>query len=144
MTSERKTDASDLAVEDSIRRLMDLFYGRVRRDELLGPVFASALGGSDAEWARHLVRLTDFWSSVMLRSGRYRRYHGDPFSTHLRLPDLEPAMFDRWLKLFGESCRDVLAPDVAEAFCDRASRIALSLRMGIFERLPGKGCWRAD
>lgn len=126
---------SDLAVEDSIRRLMDLFYGRVRHDEMLGPVFASALGASDAEWARHLARLTDFWSSVMLRSGRY---HGDPFSTHLRLPDLEPAMFDRWLKLFGESCRDVLSPDVAEAFIDRANRIARSLRMGIFERLPGK------
>jgi hemoglobin len=133
LNPERK--ALDPAVEDSIRRLLNLFYGRVRRDALLGPVFARALGTSDAEWARHLARLTDFWSSVMLRSGRY---HGDPFSTHLRLPDLEPAMFDQWLKLFGESCTDVLAPDTAEAFRDRALRIARSLRMGLFERLPDK------
>jgi len=133
VTSELDGDAPDLAVEDSIPRLLDLFYGRVRRDPLLGPVFARALGASDAEWTRHLARLTDFWSSVMLRSGRY---HGDPFSTHLRLPDLEPAMFDRWLTLFGESCADVLAPDVADAFRDRARRIARSLRMGLFERLP--------
>jgi hemoglobin len=134
MTSELEQNAPDPAVEGSIRRLMDLFYGRVRRDALLGPVFARALGASDAEWTRHLARLTDFWSSVMLRSGRY---HGDPFSAHLALPDLEPAMFDQWLTLFGETCADVLAPDVADAFRDRANRIARSLRMGLFERLPG-------
>ncbi len=134
MSSDAAENAPDLAAEDTIRRLLDLFYGRVRRDGQLGPVFAKALGTSDAEWARHLARLTDFWSSVMLRSGRYQ---GDPFSTHLRLPDLEPAMFDRWLALFGECCAEVLAPDVAEAFVDRAHRIARSLRMGLFERLPG-------
>jgi hemoglobin len=70
----------------------------------------------------------------MLRSGRY---HGDPFSVHLRLPDLEPAMFDRWLALFDESCAEVLEPNVADAFRERAGRIASSLRMGLFERLPG-------
>ena len=133
VTLDPEGDAPASAAEDNIRRLLNVFYGRVRRDALLGPVFAGALGTSGAEWARHLARLTDFWSSVMLRSGRY---HGDPFSTHLRLPDLEPAMFDRWLTLFDESCADVLAPDVADAFGDRARRIARSLRMGLFERLP--------
>lgn len=119
--------------EAGIRRLLDLFYGRVRRDPVLGPVFARALGTDDAEWAAHLARLADFWSSLMLRSGRYR---GDPFSTHLRLPDLEPAMFDRWLALFGESCGEVFEPDLAHAFVERAERVARSLRMGLFERLP--------
>lgn len=126
--------------EDSIRRLMGLFYERVRGDALLGPVFAKAIGTSDAAWTQHLDRLANFWSSVVLRTGRY---HGDPFSTHLRLPGLEPEMFERWLELFGESCRDVLAPDMAEMFLDRAHRIARSLRMGLFERLPGKSAMSA-
>lgn len=119
--------------EEDIRRLLDLFYGRVRRDPLLGPVFARAVGTADAQWAPHLARLADFWSSVMSRSGRY---HGDPFGVHLRLPDLQPAMFDRWLALFGEACAEVFEPDVADAFRERAGRIARSLRMGLFERLP--------
>ena len=119
--------------EEGIRRLLGLFYGRVRRDPQLGPVFARAVGTTDADWAPHLARLEDFWSSVMLRSGRY---HGDPFSAHLRLPDLEPAMFDRWLALFGEACAEVFEPDLADAFRERAERIARSLRMGLFERPP--------
>jgi hemoglobin len=134
VTLEQRARAPDLVADDSIRRLLDLFYGRVRHDAQLGPVFAKAVGTTDADWAPHLARLTDFWSSVMLRSGRY---HGDPFSVHLRLPDLEPAMFDRWLALFGESCAEVLEPNVADAFRERAGRIASSLRMGLFERLPG-------
>lgn len=121
--------------EEEIRPLLDLFYGRVREDPQLGPVFEQVVGTSAADWDRHLIRLTDFWSSVMLRSGRY---HGDPFSAHLRLPQLEPDMFDRWLALFGESCAEMLAPEVAEAFIERAQRIARSLRMGLFERLPAR------
>jgi hemoglobin len=134
VTLEQGAGATGLATEDGIRRLLELFYGRVRHDAQLGPVFAKAVGTTDAAWTPHLARLADFWSSVMLRSGRY---HGDPFSAHLRLPDLEPAMFDRWLALFGESCAEVLEPDVADAFRERAGRIASSLRMGLFERLPG-------
>lgn len=122
--------------EEGIRRLLDRFYARVRRDALLGPVFARAVGVTDAEWAPHLARLADFWSSVMLRTGRY---HGTPFGVHLGLPDLQPAMFDRWLQLFGEACAEVFAPEVAEAFQERAERIARSLRMGLFERLPRAG-----
>jgi len=128
-------DASGLVTEESIRRLLDLFYGRVRHDPQLGPVFARAVGTTDADWAAHLARLSDFWSTVMLRSGRYR---GDPFSVHLRLPNLEPAMFDRWLALFGETCTEMFEPDVADAFRERAERIARSLRMGLFERLPAR------
>ncbi len=119
--------------EAEIGVLVDTFYGRVRRDEVLGPIFHRALGEGDAEWAAHLARLKDFWTSIALRSGRY---HGDPFSAHLRLPGLEPAMFDRWLEMFGTVCDEVFAPDIAAFFREKAERIARSLRMGLFERLP--------
>lgn len=121
--------------DEAIRRLVDRFYARARRDALLGPVFARALGEDDAAWAAHLARLGDFWSSVMVRSGRY---HGDPFSAHLHLPDIQPAMFERWLALFGETCAELFEPELADAFRERAERIARSLRMGLFERLPAR------
>jgi hemoglobin len=121
-----------VVTEDGIRRLLDRFYARVREDPQLGPVFARAIGTTEADWAPHMARLADFWSSVMLRSGRY---HGDPFSTHLRLPDLEPRMFDRWLALFDQACVELFPPELAGTFRERAARIAASLRMGL-ERLP--------
>lgn len=124
---------SGLISQDSIRQLLASFYARVRRDPVLGPVFARAVGTTDADWAPHLERLSEFWSSVMLRTGTY---HGDPFSVHRRLPGLEPAMFDRWLTLFGEACAELFEPDLANAFRARAERIASSLRMGLFDRLP--------
>ena len=124
-----------MSPELPIHELVARFYGRVRQDPLLAPVFMATLGETDAAWAAHLARLADFWSSVMQGSGRY---HGDPFSTHLRLPDLTPVMFDRWLNLFQATCREVLRPNEAAAFGNRAARIARSLRMGLFERLPAR------
>ncbi len=121
--------------EEGIRRLVGQFYARVRRDAVLGPVFSRTLGDDEAAWDAHLARLHDFWSSVMLTSGRY---HRDPFSAHLRLPDLVPGMFDRWLALFEETCAEVFEREAAAAFRDRAERIARSLRMGLFERLPAR------
>ncbi len=121
--------------EEAIRRLVDRFYARVRRDEVLGPVFAGALGEDEQAWACHLARLCDFWSSVMLKTGRY---HRDPFSAHLRLPGIAPAMFDRWLGLFGQTCSELFAPETADAFRERAERIGRSLRIGLFERLPAR------
>ncbi len=119
--------------EADIARLVDSFYGRVRADPLLGPVFHAAIGQSSSGWAAHLARLRRFWSAVMLRSGAY---HGDPFSAHLRLPGLTPEMFTRWLALFDATCADSFPPETAAAFGERAHRIARSLRMGLFERLP--------
>lgn len=52
-------------------------------------------------------------------------------------------MFDRWLTLFGQSCAEVFEPDVAATFCERAGRVARSLR-GLFERLPARAVGRQD
>ncbi len=124
-----------MTLELPLRELVCRFYGRVRQDPLLAPVFTATLGETDVAWTAHLDRLTNFWSSVMQGSGRY---HGDPFSAHLRLPDLTPVMFDRWLDLFQATCREVLPPEEAAAFGTRAERIARSLRMGLFERMPAR------
>lgn len=129
--------AEDLTAltEDDIARLVDTFYGRIRAHAVLGPVFHDAIGEGAAEWDAHLGRLRRFWSAIMFRNGAYQ---GDPFSAHLKLPDLRPEMFAEWLALFDATAAELFAPDVAAAFSERAHRIARSLRMGIFERLPAR------
>ena len=64
---------------ESITQLVHGFYGDVRRDPLLGPVFEKALHG---QWDAHLQRLVDFWSTVALGT---RSFKGDVFGKHMAL-----------------------------------------------------------
>lgn len=106
-----------------IERLVRGFYTRVRRDALLGPVFAERI----QDWEPHLQRMFAFWSSVALMSGEY---HGSPMEKHLPLP-VDAEHFDRWLALFGATARELCPPVAADHFIERAQRIAQSLEMGI-------------
>src|SRR3712207_4415911 len=115
--------------EDDIAAVVDAFYAKVRRDPLLGPVFARAI--ADDAWPEHLAVIRDFWSSVMLKTGRYRR---NPFSAHLRVEGIRPELFDRWLALFRETCDELLAPAEADALHARAVAIGESLKAGLFFR----------
>ncbi|WP_374446766.1 group III truncated hemoglobin [Stella sp.] len=109
--------------EAMIRRLVHAFYGAVRADAVLGPIFDARI----ADWDRHLGRMCDFWSSVALMTGRY---HGRPMPPHMRM-DLERAHFDRWLVLFETTARRECPPAAAAHFVERAHRIAESFELGI-------------
>jgi hemoglobin len=75
--------------------------------------------------------MRDFWSSVMLTSGRYK---GNPMAAHLRLEGMEPRLFDRWMELFGETCVELFDESLAEAFRSKAVRVAESLKLALFYR----------
>jgi len=126
---------SDEPTEAAIAMLVERFTAAVRGDELLGPVFARALGEDETQWAEHLATLRNFWSSMMLSSGRYK---GDPFSAHRGLDGLSPAMFTRWLMLFRQTCAALFPPAVAARFEHKAERIARSLRTGLLESVPDR------
>lgn len=114
--------------EDMIHRLVHAFYGRVRADADLGPIFDRVIG---QEWDAHLAKMCDFWSSVMLTSGRYK---GNPMLAHMRLKMVRPAHFERWLALFAETAYAECPPGIADQFCARAANIAKSLQLGMFWR----------
>jgi hemoglobin len=118
--------------EDSIAMLIDRFYGAIRRDPVLGPVFENAI--AENEWPKHLATMRRFWSSVMLTSGQYS---GNPVAVHRAVQGLERPMFARWLALFEATAADLFAPDQAALFADKANRIATSLQLAIFHRLGG-------
>jgi hemoglobin len=121
-------DAPDEIDEDMVERLVRTFYARVRADEFIGPIFLRVIG---EDWEPHLVKLCDFWSSVALGTGRYK---GTPMQAHLKIGELAPEHFERWLAMFRATAREVCPPASADFFIDRAERIAKSLQAALFFR----------
>lgn len=111
--------------EAMIARLVPAFYAKVRREPVLGPIFEAAIGDG---WDAHLAKLCDFWSSVMLMTGRFK---GRPMPVHVAIPDIGPDHFARWLALFRETAAEVCPPPAAALFQARAEMIAESLQLGI-------------
>jgi hemoglobin len=109
--------------EEKIAKLVATFYGRARQDDLIGPIFNAAV----KDWDYHIAQISDFWSSMMLKTSSY---NGRPMRPHLVLP-LKGEHFDRWLLLFEQTAREIFEGDVAEAFILRARRIADSFEISI-------------
>ena len=123
-----ETMRMEQVTEEGIVRLVDAFYGKVRRDAVIGPVFDKAIGDG---WPAHLEKMYGFWSSVMLTTGRYK---GNPVRAHIEVEGIVPPMFQRWLALFDETADELFAEQPANAFCLKARRIGESLMLALFYR----------
>lgn len=118
--------------EQQLSDLVHEFYRKVREDAVLGPVFNPI-----PDWPAHLERMAEFWSSVMLGSGRYK---GNPMAAHLKhKAAIEPSMFERWLGLWRETALEMFDPDAAIALVSKAERIAESLQLGLFFKIEPRG-----
>lgn len=112
---------SPLLDEATLTELVGRFYARVRRDDLLGPVFAAAIG----DWNAHLHKLVAFWDTVINGTGRYR---GSPMAAHAaHAGAITPAMFDRWLALWDDTTARVLDAERAALLQARARTMATAI-----------------
>lgn len=110
--------------ETVIRIQVHTFYARIREDAVLGPIFNAAID----DWDEHLAKLCDFWSSVLLVTGRFK---GSPMAAHARTPGIELEHFPRWLDLWRRTARDVCRPEAADLFIAKAEMIGESLKLGL-------------
>jgi len=115
---------SEAISEARIREVVVEFYRRARHDDRIGPVFDAHV----EDWDVHLARMTDFWSSALLRSGRYS---GNPLQQHRAIPGLSLEHFDRWVALFEITVRDLCTESQAEAFIFRARRMREAMSMAL-------------
>jgi hemoglobin len=106
--------------ESEISRLVEQFYAKVRLDPEIGPVFNNAVHN----WDAHLALLKDFWSTVLLTTGRYK---GNPLLAHFLLP-IEERHFVRWLQLFSETAYEVMSSSQAAIVTRKADLIAMNMK----------------
>jgi len=105
-----------LNLED-IKTLVDSFYGKVRSDELLAPIFNERIRDN---WPVHLEKMYRFWQTVLLGE---HTYTGTPFPPHANLP-VDKSHFEQWLKLFKETLDEQFSGEKAKEAKWRADKMA--------------------
>lgn len=102
---------------DDIKTLVDSFYGKVRSDELLAPIFNERIRDN---WPVHLEKMYRFWQTVLLGE---HTYMGTPFPPHANLP-VDKSHFEQWLKLFKETLNEQFSGEKAKEAKWRADKMA--------------------
>lgn len=113
LTQEKK----DILSLEDVKLLVDTFYGKVREDELIGPIFDERI---QDRWPEHLTKMYTFWQTVLLGE---HTYYGSPFPPHAKLP-VEKIHFERWLTLFSETLNELFTGEIAEEAMWRANKMA--------------------
>jgi len=126
--AQQQVRLAELGVnEEYIHLLVNEFYNKIRKDPEIGRVFNNVIQDN---WDEHLIRMRDFWSSLILNAKRYR---GNPMDMHRKIEDLEPKHFPIWLSYFNETLQETTDEvEIHEYFMTRAERIANNFQLSIF------------
>jgi hemoglobin len=111
------TSTKEILELDDIKLLVDTFYGKIRENELLGPIFNRIIGD---RWPEHLEKMYRFWQTVLLGN---HTYFGSPFPPHAKLP-VEKVHFDTWLGLWYDTVDQHFAGEKADEAKWRGDKMA--------------------
>ena len=121
---------ADISGKQDIEAFVNSFYGKVKEDSLLAPVFAAKI--PDDAWPAHLERMYDFWNAILFAETGFQ---GNPMQKHLRLP-IEEKHFEQWLALFRKTLDELYAGPKAEEAKTRAESIAKIMNFKIASLQP--------
>ncbi len=122
---------SDIKNRADITLLVASFYGKIRVDEILGPIF----NGIITDWDAHLVLLTDFWETQLFLK---RKYYGNPVTAHQEVDDkmkhsLTPEHFGLWLNHWFATIDELFEGETTWIAKNRAQKMSTMLYMKMFE-----------
>ncbi len=111
-----------------IEVLVNCFYSKIRKDELLGPIFNSHI--PENMWPLHLERLADFWETNLFGVAKFK---GSPTQKHINVDknlnySIEQKHFGTWLQLWFETIDELFTG----AYADKAKNSARKMSTGQF------------
>lgn len=107
----------DIQNINDIKFLVDAFYGKVQKDDLIGPIFDEKIQN---RWPEHLEKMYQFWQTVLLED---YTYSGRPFPPHANLQVTE-AHFNRWKEIFSDVVFSNFSGEKANEAIWRADKMA--------------------
>ena len=111
------TEITDIKTLENIKLLVDTFYSKVQKDELIGPIFSEKIGNG---WPEHLEKMYRFWQTILLSE---HTYSGSPFPPHKQLP-VEKEHFERWMEIFTATTDSLFSGAIADEAKFRAKNMA--------------------
>ena len=118
----------DIENRDDIILLINTFYEKVKKDEIIGYIFNDV---AKVNWDKHLPVMYDFWENVIFFTGSYT---GNPMTAHKQLNQKTPLNtehFQEWIKLFTKTVDELFEGDKAELTKQRAISIATVMQIKI-------------
>jgi len=125
----------DIRTNEDVKVLVDSFYAKVRKDEVIGYIFNEIIGD---DWSHHLPIMYQFWGTVLLSLPGYR---GNAVAKHIEIDKRMPLKEDhykQWLKLWTETVDSLFAGEVADEAKNRASLMMHLISMKVEMARSGK------
>ena len=111
------TSGTDILTIEDVKILVDDFYGKVRDNDLLSPIFNDVIKDN---WQVHLEKMYSFWQTILLETPAYS---GSPFLKHAKLP-VAKEHFDTWIELWYQTIDDHFTGEKANEAKWRAARMS--------------------
>lgn len=100
----------DIRSKKDIELLINSFYDKVVKDELIGPFF------KHVDFEKHLPKMVHFWCFVLLDEEGYKT---DVTKVHENMR-IKADHFDRWIALFNATTDEMFEGEKAEMAKQRA------------------------
>ena len=107
----------DIRNLDDVKLMVNTFYERIQKNEVLGPIFEERIGD---RWPEHLEKMYRFWQSILLGE---TTYNGAPFPPHARMP-IDESHFSIWVSTFTTTVNDLFSGEIAEEAKRRGTLMA--------------------
>ncbi len=121
----------DIQNREDIYRLVSLFYSKIRKEKILGPIFNHII----QDWEEHIERLTDFWETNLLFVAKFK---GNPIKAHQEVDNIcggtiTEKHFGIWLNLWFQTINDLYIGENADTAKRRARKMSTHLFIKMFE-----------
>ena len=113
--------------------LVNTFYTKIRKDDLLGPIFNGHI--TDDHWPAHLSKLTDFWETNLFGIAKFK---GNPSQKHINVDKnmghtIDQVHFGKWLELWFETIDELYEGELAIKAKESARKMATGQFLSIWQ-----------
>ena len=126
----------DIENSADIEKLVNTFYGKVRADELLGPIFNKHI--PEEKSPEHLSKLSDFWETNLFGIPKFK---GNPSQKHVDVDkglnySVEQTHFGQWINIWFQTIDELFEGKLATNAKEASRRMASAQFMMMWKHRP--------